>query len=135
MKNKKFLSKRAALELCRDLWQWLSENPGSTKSMAPFPEIYRMQSMCPCCEYDSRTQRHLGTNTNPCHYCPLKKLWPKGCLKENSPYKVWCRDYVPFDVHAQAARQIVAACDVLLAKYKPRKEESNESAFKEEGEI
>ena len=72
------LTKKLALEICRDLWNWLGENPGRDKQSWPGwrsngGDIQTMVALCPCCEYV-----HRGKNRK-CRieksHCPLSGLW------------------------------------------------------------
>jgi len=106
------LTKRKALTICRDLWQWLANQSeikypdterlkrdwrGWDKNGGPIPT---MRYFCPCCAFaiDSITDEP------ECKNCPLLKLWKgngidKPCLSSSSPYEKW------FKSHGKAARK------------------------------
>ena len=79
------LTEKRALEICRDLWDHLADNPEMEKYEWPgWNEVGDMQSDCPCCEY---------ADSN-CTECPLLYYWPeKGdalpCLRPTSPFSRW----------------------------------------------
>ena len=77
------LTKRQALEICRDLWDWLAENPTKHKWDWPrWSDYEHMKSYCPCCEY-------VRQQDSICEQCSLINYWPDGCLAINSPYRRW----------------------------------------------
>lgn len=68
------LTKAIALEMVRDLWTWLAENPTASKSEWPGWEKYSYLGeayppYCPCCTYaiyrDSVNKTKLGCNRCP----------------------------------------------------------------------
>jgi len=85
------LTKKQALFLCWQLWEWLAETGCAVKDDWPHWEwnkgkVKGMFNACPCCEY----QRQQGKEGISCRSdCPLKTLWPKGCLHRLSPYAKW----------------------------------------------
>lgn len=77
------LTKREALVICRELWEWLRDNPGKSKGDWPGWEEYGVMFLhCPVCEYTK--QQELG-----CTQCILP--WPasSGCYALDSPYLAW----------------------------------------------
>jgi len=79
------LTKRRALEICRDMWDWLADNPEREKEDWPgWEEVGRMLDNCPCCEY---TCQQVG---DFCDHCPLYYYWPENdCGSDNSPFRRW----------------------------------------------
>ena len=111
-------TERKALEVCRDLWQWLADNPDKRKQdwlgwKRNGGKIPRCLDDCPVCQYD--------TLHEDCNYCLLwgegKELKGKDCLDTESPYWRWhfSKDST---VRKAAALEIVAACNRALAKLK-----------------
>ena len=75
------LTERKAITISMELWKFLSENQGATKTDFPMFQEYKLDSMvaaCSCCEYISR----IGTWD--CKQCPIKD-----CLKTNSVFERW----------------------------------------------
>ena len=116
-------TKRRTLEVCRDLWQWLADNPDKGKWKWPEweyngGEISRCRADCPVCQHDI-------------YDCDCCLLWGKGgelereelereeppCLQKNSPYFAWNYDK-DITVRREVALEIVAACNRALAKLK-----------------
>ena len=109
-------TKRRTLEVCRDLWQWLADNPDKGKWDWPNwkhngGKIPKCESNCPLCEY---INSYKG-------YCSDCLLWGKGkelegdCQDDKSPYWRWC-DSKDSTVRKAAALEIVAACNRSLEK-------------------
>ena len=119
-------TKRRTLEVCRDLWQWLADNPDKGKWRWPEwgrngGETPRCRANCPVCQY-------AILHKDRCKSC---LLWGKGgelereelegeeppCLQKNSPYFAWDCDK-DITVRKSSAFEIVAACDRALDKLK-----------------
>lgn len=134
------LTQRIALTICRELWQWLADNPTKGKEDWPGWEQYKKYVKrpstsiglptysfichCPCCEYVFQTN-------NPCpltnyawegkyrtsQYC-FSALSP--CVQKDSPYLEWNklprkpRSPKTRALKTKYALQIVAACDKAL---------------------
>ena len=110
-------TKRTTLEVCRDLWQWLADNPDKGKWSWPgwehnggeTPECW---GSCPVCQY---ANLHKGR----CKSCLLwgegKELKGEDCLDTESPYWRWCYSK-DSTVRKAAALEIVAACNRSLEK-------------------
>lgn len=124
------LTKRQALEICRDLWDWLAANPDSHKEDWPgWTSLRPFAHDCPCCE---RVLRELGRPedddymhcTSPeggsetqdkvrvemLDLCPLKSLWPNGCCNLPSPFIQWATYRHDPSRREQCARAIADAC-------------------------
>ena len=70
------------MEACRDMWAWLLDNPGRSKSSFPVGDRGALfgASQCAAC-----TACNIF-----CHECPLKEVWPHGsCFEDGSPYSLW----------------------------------------------
>jgi len=111
----KRLTKRKALEICRELWVWLADHPEKWKNEWPGWEKYgKMKAYCPCCEYNEQ---------HGYHYCNAACLikWPGGiCLNDFSPYRQWAGAISPA-IRTKYARKIVKLCDEALARLPKRK--------------
>ena len=88
------LTKRKALQVCYELWMWLSENPRKNKRDWPKRSTYAKELvyyLCPCCTYlEQKSNETFITCNNSTEYptenCLLYKIWPDGCERHNSPY-------------------------------------------------
>jgi len=94
MKKLKRFTRKRSLEVCRDLWDWLSKNPKKAKKDWPgwydIASKYKTSRNCPCCDYIHQ----FGIVLNSWDICPLKGYWVKGdtsasCLKFDSIYDKW----------------------------------------------
>ena len=116
--RKMYWTERKALEVCRDLWSWLANNPDKEKWQWPDwtlndGKIPYCESDCPLCEYKIL----CGSSCDSC------LLWGKGkelegrCHDYKSSYWRW---YYSKDstVRKAAALEIVAACNRALEKLK-----------------
>ena len=76
------LTKKRAVELHRELWDWLYKNPSKRKYHWPrWKEIGDIRHDCFGCEYDRQFNED-------CELCPI--VWPGGhCETDNSPYDHW----------------------------------------------
>ena len=108
------LTKRKALEICRELWLWLADNPEKSKDDWPgWKEYWPMISGCPCCEY-IRHRYPFGILN--CHRCLLKwpiSRWAHSCLDDDTPYSAWLEPK-SVDDRVGSALEIVALCDEAL---------------------
>ena len=117
MKNFR-LTKRKALEITTELWQWMVENPGNLKYQWPGWEKYgEMYGACACCEY---VVRHDHKHT--CTFCPLYGKWSN---KEHSicnegPYDDWERS-IDSKARTKHALAIVELCKKELEGMPKRK--------------
>lgn len=105
------LTKKRALFLCWQLWEWLGESEDNRKTEWPEWEnkggrVAYCDSFCPCCEYNGNTM-----GERKCSSCPLGDYWPKlkyrriaKCEEPASPYNQWLETHKP-----KFARQIAAA--------------------------
>lgn len=93
------LTKKKALEITKELWEWLAETGEDYKGEWPGWKKYkaygnskrsgRFDSHCGLCEY-ARRKSHVDT----CSYCPLYGKWVAGdsesnCLESDSPFSLW----------------------------------------------
>ena len=101
--------KRDSVIACRDMWQWLADNPGCEKNdYFRVHDLREPHNLCYCCEdvWDG--------NQTDCAACFLLSLWPDGCMDPNSIYIDWWRSPHLSAERRESALRIVAACDKLL---------------------
>ena len=115
---------RVVIEKTRDMFAWLSERPTASKLdyLMEIKEEKYPVSFCYCCEY---VWNHNGHQVPACcgasrvankedlDLCPLKTLWPKGCMDESSPFKRWSSRWMS-EKSRPAALKIVNHCDKML---------------------
>ena len=79
-------TKRLALLVCAEHWEWIARHKATDKSDWPMLRDLNMPHSCACCWYDA----HHG---NRCLKCPLHGHWAssKGsmCDAPKSPYVAW----------------------------------------------
>lgn len=113
------LTKKQALELTRDMWDWLSEDENRKKSEwlanheFPFCSILHN---CFLCEYAKLDQVEYPYTQN-CNECPLVGRWVKDypqydCETTGSPFLEWCG----FDNRCENAKRIADLCREALAE-------------------
>jgi hypothetical protein len=95
------LTKKKALKICVELWDWLSKHPNSKKEDCPKMDKYSdMENDCSCCEFVLQNfaykhQAEFCSGTEFCNHCPLKRLWGSNddglfdCEDTESPYNKW----------------------------------------------
>lgn len=122
------LTRRKALEICKELWGWLRDNPDKRpnecdegrKSRWPGWEKYgELRNLCPCCEYSAQHGFMYCADT-----CLIANVWGGGvgdsCLTPGKPYNAWCAAETP-RIRKKYAQQIVDGCIEALAKLPKRK--------------
>lgn len=90
------LTKREALILVRDMWNWLSKHPFNDKDAWPGWEKYGDNvgwPYCACCFY-TLYRAHVnagvkGYSKDACDKCPILWLWPDLCDEPVTPYTEW----------------------------------------------
>lgn len=112
------LTKQSALELTKELWEFMRDNKFKTSlDKGKWPrwrfnggDIPSMNYDCPCCEYGTY-QKEKEEGYWVCEYCPLVGYaWSITCLENNSPYCSFSEDKgTPSD-----AQKIIDACDRAL---------------------
>lgn len=89
-KMTKKLTKRQAIVICKELWEWLYKECGGEvvqslwvlkKSWPGWKKYGVLKNDCPCCEYCGGSM-----GSSKCEKCPLIKLWPLGCCDTDSCY-------------------------------------------------
>ena len=92
---KRKLSKKRALELCRDLWVWLAKHKKTQSEDWELKKIWLLKkglqhkNSCPACEYAKDNYGHVW-----CENCPLLAAWNSNsdqspCMSVSSPYWNW----------------------------------------------
>lgn len=119
------LTFKKSLELCKELWTWLRDNPNVvTKQSWPKWEKYtKVYNFCFACEYDMleyEKQFKKGYTYSVCHFCTLKDLWGTNCTKKNSPFARWA-NAVTDKTRQKNADIIVDFCDKELEKIKKKR--------------
>ena len=77
------LTKKLALKICIELWEWLAKTGNCVKRNWPGWKKYgKMDNDCPCCEYINQTSHTRE--------CPIWKcLGAQSCFSFESPYVKW----------------------------------------------
>lgn len=92
------LTRKRALELTRDQWDWLAKHPDKYKYEWPMLDKFKGKPIfdCFCCEYakqhgekDFGDRRNIEWRDASCPQCPLRKLWPQNCTGNKSPFMEW----------------------------------------------
>ena len=122
------LTKRKALELTVELWDWLTNNPEKKKTDWPGWElnggkIPKLLNDCPCCEYDDQHMTHFD---DYCEHCPLLEYWPGGNCEPDSRVSPW-QDWIDvtdgellIDEAKEAATEIADLARQALADHNKR---------------
>lgn len=102
------LTKKRALKLTIELWQWLYDNPKSEKrywlGWRKNKGRYTAVGDCFACEYAFRSLKKVG-----CDKCPLLQLWPDGCMENTSPYIQWTKTR-DIELRKKYAKSIIDFC-------------------------
>lgn len=114
-------TKRKSLEICRDGWKKLADNPDLLKWHVE--EFKEMRNWCPCCEYAGGGGERRSLD---CTSCPLlgyawgmeedsNKSNYCHCLDISSPYYKWEREDTNPALRAKYSREIYEASLKALA--------------------
>lgn len=81
------MTKKEALEKCRDQWKWLAETGDDDKYLyfmtIPIDPDDTPLNDCYCCAYDDQF-------SSDCVYCPLiNYAWAEDCTDDDSHYDSW----------------------------------------------
>jgi len=83
-------TKRLALLVCAEHWEWVATNHAADKSKWPMLQYLKIPLDCACCWYDV----HHG---DTCLKCPLLGRWANSktslCTDPDSPYGRWLDSY------------------------------------------
>lgn len=113
------MTKRQALELCIELWDWLADNPTARKSKwIGFAEWDKMESDCPCCQYVAETTKcaPIRGEMEECLHCPLHGFaWQGSCVDKDALYSRWLFCHNNPSLRTELAREIAAAARKALA--------------------
>lgn len=113
------LTKKKAIEITKELWEYLVETGRESKHNWPGWKKYgEMAGECSCCEYAVRAwERHESDDF--CELCPLYGQWngQDSCISDDedspTPYDDWY-DATTKAARKQAAQKIVDICDKAL---------------------
>lgn len=84
MQNTKELTKREALRICGELWDWLAKTGAECKDDWPGWDKYgEMENNCPCCTYSNQSYVFPDYFFS-CKNCPIK--WISNKYKNSSNY-------------------------------------------------
>lgn len=116
------LSLRDSLEITRDMWNWLADNPSKEKEAAlrALGITQDITASCACCVYNKQKLGNSNFDVSRCcvgdkstQTCPLFSFWPTGC--ENGTYNKWIKSNTNTD-KSLYARQIANAAVLELIK-------------------
>jgi hypothetical protein len=124
------MSKKVALLITRELWQWLAVNPDSTcKSDWPkWSKVNRiygyMEASCPCCEFSIRENTRLLTRVTRCAFCPLlgyawsitPGTYASYCQSHGSSYGKWCETVRWCSTHDDTPKKNVTTAETLVIR-------------------
>lgn len=107
------ITKKEALEMTAQLWDYLSRNPDTTKGQAIHAlGLPPLKNECPCCEY---AKQHSTYEWLDCTLCPLAKTFGVAEAGDyacenyyDSPYNGWDHETVP-------EKKAVFAAEIFLA--------------------
>lgn len=105
------LSKKRAIELTLELWQWLYKHPDKGKFKWPEWEYNGGK-------YPTVINDCFACNKGPCSKCPLLPLWPDTCCPgahQSTIYTRWAAAKSN-KTRKKYAKQIVDFCKKELAK-------------------
>lgn len=111
------LTKKKALKICVELWDWMAKSGSESKAAWPgWTKRKYAKNDCPCCEYALS-----GENPRGCGKCPLFSLWQDKCItSSSSPYWKWSCLPAGTD-HSEYAKIIANAARKELKKLTGRK--------------
>jgi len=106
------LTRRLALEITRELWEWLAETGKFKHEWKGWKKYGDMLSNCPLCEYAKQHDVEVY-----CLTCPLFGKWiardKSICISEGSPFDLWLgADKI--EERKRYAQMIVALCKTEL---------------------
>jgi len=87
------LTRKRAIELCIELWEWLAETGREKEDWPRWEEFGDILSHCWLCEYDRRQcirYHRLGEDWY-CYYCPYNKKFGRCDENSNTLYSSWSR--------------------------------------------
>ena len=123
------LTKRQALEITQELWEWLAETGGADKY--PWPGWEKKGEMsfdCPLCEFAAQKHSYIRSRYILCAQCPLYLKWGDEEVCDgkggSSPYKKWCAAGT-VTARKRFASQIVKLCRAELEIMDSEKNKAN----------
>lgn len=94
----KHLTRKKAIELCIELWEWCAKAGKKKKGWPGWDKYYDKygSAQCDCwfCEYNEQQIKKYNRDwvEVECGYCPLKKLLEgRSCLSNECAYSRWER--------------------------------------------
>src|ERR1035437_6412353 len=127
--NLNALTLHDSLEITRDMWNWLADNPGNSKEdyleFAQLDELKTLASSCACCAYvkqltEDASDGNCSMGNKRTKHCPIVSLWPSGCNKTGTPFDRWFNGVR----ESKYARQIANAAVLELIKLDEKEKES-----------
>lgn len=135
MKN----DEKLVIKRTEKMWKWLAANPNARKVDYFIEEGIKKVPLheCYCCEYVGKKfkiglygmlcsqiedvkkyeiEENINLAQEMLNACPLKELWPKGCIAKGSAFKNWCADIILPIERSKHALKIANFCQKLLDK-------------------
>jgi len=113
------LSEIDALEITRDMWNWLSQDLNRTKHqwIKEFQPhlLWKLRNECACCSYAYQVDSML----QDCTKCPLRGHWGStttACNKDGADYTVWYDDKNCDIIRIRAAENIARAASKRISE-------------------
>ena len=107
------LTEYEALVKTRYVWDFLARSP----EVLYKAEAYKILCLrtdvnfCPCCQHAAyMTPKGIATD---CSKCPLRSLWPYGCVRYDTPYTQWL-EHVGEWKGTQGALKIMTAAQAAI---------------------
>lgn len=107
-----------ALKKTTMIWYYLATHPecGLKENAYTALGLTSDVNHCPCCQYTSySTPSGIAID---CKKCPLKKLWPYGCMKHDTSYYRWLNTQGT-RAGTQAANEIAITADRVIKEEYP----------------
>lgn len=79
------LTKKKAIEICKELWAWCEETGGDKRDWPKWAEYGKMLGWCPLCEYSEQKRE---ARVYRCGYCAYFNKFSH-CHDLASPYRDW----------------------------------------------
>lgn len=113
--------KRKYLLLCKEMWEWMRDNPWVFfKRLYFYKHDIDFDDMpyaeCHACEADTLIRRTYSHTNSRCNFCPLTGYaWKDHCMYDDkSIYLRWYDTYSDIE-RQEAAALMVKACEAALA--------------------
>jgi len=79
------LTKKKAIEITKELWDWLAETGKNKPDWAGWKKYGEMECFCPFCKYDSQQAK---VDEKLCTHCPYFEVFGS-CLRVGTPFVKW----------------------------------------------